>query len=98
RGGRLVERLEQAAAEHARIDHRPARQEERCGKIAIDAAEPFLLAEKIEADRVLRIDQRLGFAVAALLADIGFDRVAAEMPDHGRRAEADRVARILEAP
>src|SRR6185312_15079794 len=54
-------------------------------------AEPFRLAEEVEAKGMLAIDQRLGFAIAALLADIGFDRVAAEMPDHRRRAEADGV-------
>ena len=47
---------------------------------------------------MLRIDERLGLAVAALLVDIGFDRVAAEMPDDRRRAEADRVAGILKPP
>ena len=47
---------------------------------------------------MLRIDQGFGLAVAALLIAIGFDRVAAEMPDDGRRAEADDIAGILEAP
>src|SRR6185312_9813357 len=32
------------------------------------------------------------------LVEISLHRVAAEMPDNGRRAEADRVAGILEAP
>ena len=47
---------------------------------------------------MLRIDERLGLAVAALLVAIGFDRVAAEMPDDRRRAEADGMAGILKPP
>src|SRR5260221_4128434 len=44
------------------------------------------------------VDERLGLAVAALLAEIGLYRVAAEVPDDGSRAEADSVAGILKTP
>src|SRR6185437_4593581 len=98
RGGRLVHGLKEATPENAGIDHRPARQQERGREVAINAAEPFGLAEQVEAERMLAVDERLGLAVAALLVEISLHRVAAEMPDNGRRAEADRVAGILEAP
>src|SRR6185437_12316172 len=57
RRGRLVERLEQAAAEHPGIDQRLARQEQRRRQVAIDAPEPFRLAEEVEAKGMLAIDQ-----------------------------------------
>ena len=58
----------------------------------------FAWPNRLKRNGMLGIDQRLGLAVAALLVEIGFDRVAAEMPDDGRRAEADGIAGILQAP
>src|SRR4029077_14839754 len=64
----------------------------------IDAAEPFCLPEKVEAERVLRVDERLGLAVPPLLHAISGYCIAAEMPHHGGRAKADDIAGVLKAP
>ena len=56
------------------------------------------MSEQIEAERVLRIDERLGFAVTALLGAIGRHGVSAEMPDDCSGTEPDRVTRVLKPP
>src|SRR5579884_3285846 len=95
---RLVHRLEQAAPEHAGIDDGLARQQQRRRQVAVNPPEPFRLAEQVEAERMLGIDERLCLAIAALLVDVGLRRVAAEMPDRRRRAEADDMAGVLKPP
>src|SRR6185295_17007181 len=94
---RLVERLKQPAAIDTAVDHR-ARQRQDRRDAAIDAPAPARIAERVEAVRVAEVQERLGLAVAALLPDIRLDRIAPEVPHHGRGAPADAVAEILQAP
>src|SRR5215471_7139721 len=60
--------------------------------------QPFGLSEQIEAERVFRIDQRLGFTVTLLLCTISLHGISAEMPDNGGGAESYRVSGVLKAP
>ncbi|MEY2916266.1 MAG: hypothetical protein RL454_1195, partial [Actinomycetota bacterium] len=46
-------------AEDARVDDRPTREQQRGREVAVDPTEPFGLAEQVEAEGVLGIDQRL---------------------------------------
>src|SRR5207247_4696665 len=54
--------------------------------------------KRIEAMGMPEVQERLGLAVAALLADVGLDGVAAEVPHHRRRAEADAMPALLNPP
>ena len=47
---------------------------------------------------MLEVEERLRLAVAHLLLEIGADRVSSEVPDDCDRAEADRIAGVLQAP
>ncbi len=82
-----VDGLEQARAEEAVIDH-IAPDAHADFVAAVDLAAPVAGAERVEVIGVLVFQQRLGFAVAALLLEVRLDRVAAVMPDLGRRAKS----------
>ena len=47
---------------------------------------------------MLSLEQRLGLAVAPLLAEIGADRTAAMMQDHRARTEGDVLAGVKQPP
>src|SRR5205823_863998 len=65
---------------------------------AVDLAAPVRGSEGIEVVRVFVFEKRFSFAIAALLLEIGPDRVAAIMPHLGCGCEADAVAEMLQAP
>src|SRR5204863_5382152 len=97
RRGRLVHRLEEPTAKRAEVDDRPAG--EHAGReLAVDAPEPARLAEQIEAIRMLEVEERLRLAVPHLLLQVRLHGVAPVVPNGCRRAEADRVATVLETP
>src|SRR5207249_7514611 len=99
--GRLVEGLKQTATENATVDHRTPQREQR-GEERVDApvdpAAPPGVPEGVEPLRVLEVEEAFGLAVASLLADVGLDGVAPEVPHHGRGTEGDAVAALLKAP
>src|SRR2546425_7963885 len=95
--GWLVKRLEEAAAEDAAVDDGPPPWDQRRAA-AVDSTSPPRVEERVEAVRMPEIQQRLGLAVPPLLADVGVHGVAPEVPHHGRRAEADAVALLLQSP
>src|SRR6266496_6346700 len=64
----------------------------------INAPTPNAAAEAVEPLGVLAGQERLGFAVAGLLAQIGLHGRAAVVPDKSRRTEADLVFAVLQAP
>src|SRR6478672_13305067 len=66
--------------------------------VTIDAARPGRMAGDIVFVGPLAFEQRLGFAVVELLSPVGSDRVAAMMPDRGRRTVAERSALLLQPP
>ena len=59
----------------------------------VDPARPRRVAADVVLLGPLALEQRLGPAVAALLAQVAADGVAALVPDHRRGREADRPAR-----
>src|SRR5437764_14447635 len=92
-----VDGLKKPGAEDAVIDHIPT--EAHTGALAVvDSPAPVAGAEHVEMIGVLVLEQRLGFAIAALLLEVGFDGVAPEMPDLGGGHEADGVAEMLQSP
>src|SRR6516165_1578944 len=64
----------------------------------IDSPGPADMAERVAALRPFILELRLGLAVAVLLLPERADRVAPVVPDHRRRAEADRPAAVLQPP
>src|SRR5262249_42509862 len=94
---RFVHGLEQPATEHTMVDHW-APGEQRHAEIAVDPSDPLRLAEHVKAEWMLEVELRFGFAVTHLLLEIRLDGVAAEMPHHGGRAEANGVPAVLQPP
>ena len=92
---RLVERLEWRQPPNAMID--AARPPPHI-RDAVHPARPFEMAGGVVFFRPFLFQQRLGFSVALLLAQIGANGVAAMMPNHGRGAEAQRPPALLQAP
>ena len=73
-------------------------REDRARQAAVERPSPARLPGRVVLLRPLPLEQRLGLAVAVLLLPVRADRVAAVVPDHGRGAEAERPAALLEPP
>src|SRR5207249_7148593 len=74
------------------------RAEERRGRAAIHASGPRDVADPVVPVGPLARQLRLGLPVLPLLPPVRADGVAAMVPDHGRRTEADRPAALPQPP
>src|SRR5207247_9133857 len=97
-GAGLVERLKRRDAPDAVIDPRATPPERVRQPVAIDAAGPAHVPQAVVFLGPLALEHRLRPAVADLLAPVGAQRVAAVVPDHGGRMEAERPAGLLQPP
>src|SRR5437879_2802805 len=96
-GRRFAETLERCAAPPAVIDAaRPAEHVRE--PFAVDPAGPAGMAGEVVLLRPLSLQERLGPAVAHLLFPERPQRVTAMVPDHGRRAEPQRLAAFPKPP
>src|SRR6266542_6318157 len=94
---RLVKRLKWRRSPGAVINAPGAPGQVR-GAVAVNSPGPGSVSDPVEFVRPLALEHRLGPSVALLLAPISAHGIAAPMPDHRRRAEAQGPAFLLEAP
>ena len=66
--------------------------------VRVDAPGPGDVAGGVIFLRPLPFEERLGLAIALLLFPIGAHGIAVVVPDHGRWAEAQPAATLLQAP
>ena len=93
----IVEMLERRATPLTVIDAVTASQQVD-HTVAIDAPPPRNVAESVVFFRPFGFQQGFGLAVAALLAKVATDRIAAAVPNHGSRMETQRPAALHDAP
>src|SRR6267378_1927428 len=92
-----MRRLEGRGAPHTVIDALPQQIAEPRAA-GVNPPGPANMAERVAALRPFVFESRFGPAIAVLLLPISADRVAAVVPHHRCRAEADRPALVLQAP
>src|SRR5581483_10058701 len=96
-GLRSVKRLEKRTCERAVIYDGLARDDAEFGR-GINAAAPDAATQGAEVFGMLLNQQRFGFAIAVLLAQVRADGRAAIVPDEPGGAETDAQAALLHAP
>src|SRR5213083_2784701 len=69
-----------------------------CEPLSVDPAGPADVAGDVVLLRPLSLQEPLGPAVAQLLSPERAHRVTAMVPDHGRRAEPQRLAALPQPP
>src|SRR5579864_2935333 len=93
----LIQALEQAGCKCTAINNWLIQMQAPQGN-AIQNAAPFAIAAAIEAIGVLETQERLGFAIAGLLAQIGPRVLTPMMPNESPRCEGEPVSRLLQPP
>src|SRR5512133_1875825 len=95
---RMVNRLERSAPPRPVVDAPPPTRRLACEAVAVETPTPGHVPTGGVLLGPLALQLGLGGAVAALLAPVGADRVAAVVPDDGRRAEAEGQAALPQPP
>src|SRR4051794_12289170 len=90
--------LEEAGAPDAVVDRGAGAVQDVRHALRVQAARPRDVTGGVVFLRPLALEQRLGLAVADLLAPEAADGVAAAVPDDRGRVEAERPALRLELP
>lgn len=97
RGAGLVNRLKQAAAEGAAINHVASEPQPLQRRPVHDAA-PLAVATAIEAFGMFELQQRFCFTIAGLLFQVRAWVLAAMMPDKRAGRHGNPVAGLLQTP
>ena len=92
-----VKLLEEAASEHAMVDH-GALQKEARQPGGIDVSVPDAVAKRVEIFRMFSDQDCFRFAIARLVPEIGARSGTAVMPDTAGRRKADSVTLFQQAP